>query len=30
VWQELQFSEERNQRRPQKMGRSPMIMDWKD
>ena len=30
VWQELQVSEERNQRRFQKMERSPMLMDWQD
>jgi hypothetical protein len=28
--QELQVSEERNRRRPQKMERSLMLMDWQD
>jgi hypothetical protein len=30
IWQELQVSEERNQRRSQKMERSPILMDWQD
>jgi len=30
VWQELQVSEERNWRRPQKMEISSMLMDWQD
>ena len=28
--QELQVSKERNQRRPQKMKRSPMLLDWQE
>ena len=30
IGQELQISEERNGRRPQKMERSPMLLDWQD
>ena len=30
VHQELQVSEERNRRKPQKKERSPMLVDWQD
>jgi hypothetical protein len=30
VQQELQVSEERNPRKPQKMKRSPMLVNWQD